>query len=241
LKKLSIITLLILFLLPVHVFAKPATVSAKKDSVSVEGQFKKSFPKSNFESISPTPLKGIYEVYAGNQVYYFIPKEEVIFAGPIVTKDGVNITSDSMMKKTAKKMAGLSLDSALKIGHGKNVVVEFMDPHCFHCREAFKFFSKRQDVTMNIIFLPLSKESAQTIKSILCAKDPAKMFDDIMSGKIDDKTPLSACTDKKVDETVKTHMKLASQVGVGGTPLFYIKGQVINGFDVSAIERLLKE
>lgn len=240
-KKLTIITLLVLFLLPVHVFAKQATVSAKKDSASVEEQFKKNFPKNNFESITPTIIKGIYEVYTGNQLYYFMPKEEVIIAGPIVTKSGVNITSESFMKKTAKKMSNLPLDSALKIGNGKTVVVEFIDPYCYHCRESYKFFSKRQDVTMNVFFFPLSKESANTVKNILCSKDPAKMYDDVMNGKIDNNTKLPACTDKKVDETVKTHMKLASQVGVSGTPLFYIKGQVINGFDVSAIEKLLKE
>jgi protein-disulfide isomerase len=47
--------------------------------------------------------------------------------------------------------------------------------------------------------------------------------------------------DKKVDETVKTHMRLASQIGVRGTPLFYIKGQVVNGFDPPVIEKLLKD
>ena len=52
---------------------------------------------------------------------------------------------------------------------------------------------------------------------------------------------LTICTDKKVDETVKTHMRLASQIGVRGTPLFYIKGQVVDGFDPPVIEKLLKD
>jgi protein-disulfide isomerase len=62
-----------------------------------------------------------------------------------------------------------------------------------------------------------------------------------MNGKLDNNAPLPACTDKKVDETVKTHMRLASQIGVRGTPLFYIKGQVINGFDPTTVEKLLKD
>jgi protein-disulfide isomerase len=36
-------------------------------------------------------------------------------------------------------------------------------------------------------------------------------------------------------------MQLASQIGVSGTPLFYIKGQVVNGFDQPVIEKLLKD
>ena len=240
-KKLTAAILLILFLFPVHVFAKHASVSAKNETVSVEEQFKQSFPKNNFESITPTNVKGIYEIYTGNQLYYYMPKEEIILYGSLVSKNGVNITRESYMKKTALKMAKLPLDSALKVGSGKTAIVEFMDPNCYHCRQAFKFFSQRQDVTVYVFFFPLSKESGDKIKHILCSKDAVKTFEDVMNGKFDNNAQLTACTDKKVDETVKTHMQLASQVGVRGTPLFYIKGQVIDGFDAAAVEKLLKD
>lgn len=229
-KKLTAVFLLILFIFPVWAFAKNSPI---------EEQFKKSFPKNNFESITPTAVKGVYEVYTGNQLYYYLPKDDVILYGTIVSKNGVNITRESYLKKVAQKMAKLPLDSALKIGNGKTVVVEFMDPNCYHCRQAYKFFSQRKDVTLNILFFPLSKESADKIKHILCSKDVLKTYDDAMNGKLDNNAQLTACTDKKVDETVKAHMQLASQVGVRGTPLFYIKGQVVDGFDVSAIEKLL--
>ena len=107
--------------------------------------------------------------------------------------------------------------------------------------QAYKFFSQRQDVTLYVFFFPLSKESGDKIKHILCSKEPLKTYDDVMNGKIDNKTPLAVCTDKKVDDTAKTHMQLASQIGLRGTPLFYIKGQVVDGFDAIAIEKLLKD
>jgi len=214
------------------VFAKDLPVAEK---------FKKSFPKNNFESITPTAIKGVYEVYTGNQIYYYMPKDDVILYGSLISKDGINITRESSMKKMAQKMAKLPLDSALKIGNGKTTVVEFMDPNCYHCRQAYKFFSQRQDVTLYVFFFPLSKESGDKIKNILCSKDVSKTYDDVMNGKLDNNALLPACTDKKVDETVKTHMRLASQIGVRGTPLFYIKGQVFDGFEPSAIEKLLKD
>ena len=230
-KKLTATILCVLFLFPICVFAKDIPVAEK---------FKKSFPKNNFESITPTAIKGVYEVYTGNQIYYYMPKDDVIIYGPLISKDGVNITRESSLKKMAQKMASLPLDSALKIGNGKTAVVEFMDPNCFHCRQAYKFFSQRQDVTLYVFFFPLSKESGDKIKNILCSKDVSKTYDDVMSGKLDN-TQLAACTDKKVDETVKTHMRLASQIGIRGTPLFYIKGQVLDGFEPSAIEKILKD
>jgi thiol:disulfide interchange protein DsbC len=231
-KKFTATLLFILFLFPTFAFAK---------NLSVEEQFKKSFPKNNFESITPTAIKGVYEIYTGNQLYYYMPKGDVIIYGSLVSKNGVNITRESYSKKMAQKMAKLPLDSALKIGNGKTTVVEFMDPDCYHCRQAYKFFSQRQDVTLYVFFFPLSKESGDKIKHILCSKDVLKTYDDAVTGKLDNKSPLNICVDKKVDETVKTHLQLASQIGVRGTPLFYIKGQTVDGFDLPVIEKILKE
>jgi thiol:disulfide interchange protein DsbC len=235
-KKLTVAILCVLFLFPTYVFAKKAP-----PLVSPVENFKKDFPKNNFESITPTAIKEVYEVYTGNQIYYYMPKDGVILYGSLITKDGINITRESYLKKTAQKMVNLPLDSALKIGNGKTAVVEFMDPNCYHCRQAYKFFSQRQDVTLYVFFFPLSKESGDKIKHILCSKDAVKTYDDVVSGKLDRNAALPVCTDKKVDETVKMHMRLASQVGVKGTPLFYIKGQVIDGFDSPTIEKLIKD
>jgi thiol:disulfide interchange protein DsbC len=232
-KKLTVTIFCVLFLFSSCVFAKDLPVAEK---------FKKSFPKINFESITPTDIKGVYEVYTGNQIYYYMPKNEVILYGSLISKDGIDITRESYKKKMAQKMAKLSLDSALKIGNGKTAVVEFMDPNCYHCRQAYKFFSQRKDVTLYVFFFPLSKESGDKIKHILCSKDMPKTYDDVLNGKFDNNNALlNICTDKKVDETVKTHLQLASQVGVRGTPLFYIKGQVVDGFDPPVIEKILKD
>ena len=211
-KKLTATILCILFLFPTFVFAKKVI-----PVVSPIEKFKKSFPKNNFESITPTAINGVYEVYTGNQIYYYMPKDDVIIYGPLISKDGVNITRESSLKKMAQKMASLPLDSALKIGNGKTTVVEFIDPNCHFCRESYKFFTQHKDVTIYAFFFPLSKESADKTKYILCSKDVAKAYDDALSGKLDN-TQLTACTDKKVDETVKAHMKFASQIGLRGTP-----------------------
>jgi thiol:disulfide interchange protein DsbC len=231
-KKLFVTLLCILFLVPAF---------ASAENSSPEEKFKKSFPNNKFESINPTSVKGMYEVYTGNQIYYYMPEAEVLIYGSIISKDGINITRESNVSKIAKKMAILPLDNAFKIGDGKITVVEFMDPDCSHCRQAYNFFSKRKDVTLYIFFFPIFQDSNKKIKHILCAKDKLKTYEDYMAGKFDNNVPLNICTDKKVDETIKTHLRLASQTGIRGTPLFYIKGHVIDGFEASAIEKLLKD
>ena len=231
-KKLAVSVLCLLLIIPVCAVAK---------NLKPEEKFKKSFPKNNFESIKPTSIKGLYEVYTGNQIYYYMPEAEVIIYGSIISKDGINITRESNLKKIAAKMTNLNLDSALKIGNGKTTVIEFMDPDCYHCRQAYNFFSVRQDVTIHILFLPLSQSSERKIRHILCAQDKLKMFEDVLTGKFDNNAALNICTDKKVDEIIRTHMRLASQTGIRATPLFFIKGQVVDGFEKATIEKLLKD
>ncbi len=93
-KKLTATLLFVAFLFPLCVFAADTLVADK---------FKKSFPKNNFESITPTTIKGLYEVYNGSQIYYYMPKDDVIFYGNLITKDGKNLTRDSNAKKLRKK------------------------------------------------------------------------------------------------------------------------------------------
>lgn len=227
-KKISAI-IFCLFFLTTAVYAKD----------TIEDQFKKSFPSNAFESITPTVIDGIYEVYAGNQLYYYMPKDDILIYGSLVSKNGINITRESFLEKMSARMAKLPLEGALKIGSGKTRVVEFIDVNCYYCRESHKFFSKRKDTTSYVFFFPLSKDSHDKIKHILCSKDPVKTYGDVMSGKLDNAADLRICPDAKVEETIRSHVQLATDVGLQGTPLFYIKGRVIDGFDLPEIEKLL--
>lgn len=231
-KKLIITILCFLFILP---------ACAGAEDASPEEAFKKSFPNNTFESISPTSIKGMYEVYTGNQIYYFLPEAEVIIHGNIISKDGKNLTRQSNLKKMALKMAALPLEHALKIGNGKTAVIEFTDPNCPYCRQAFHFFSQRKDVTIYVFLIPLSQDSERKIRHILCSKDRLKTYEDVMTGKLDNKTQLNICNDKKAEEVMITHRRLASQSGVRATPLFFIKEQVVDGFEKTIIENLLNE
>ena len=116
-------------LIAVVMIALLAPGCASSQKFSVEEQFKKRFPKNTYEPFSETSLKGVYEVYNGKQVYYYLPVNDVLLLGSIVTKDGKNLTQESNSKKMAARLASLPLDKALKIGNGKTTVVEFIDPN----------------------------------------------------------------------------------------------------------------
>ncbi|HOD31425.1 MAG TPA: DsbC family protein, partial [Smithellaceae bacterium] len=215
--------------------------SSDAGNLSVDEAFKKIFPQHKFESISPTSIKGVYEVYTGNQIYYFMPEAEVVITGNIITKDGVNLTRESNSKKMAAKMAKLPLESALKIGKGKTTVIEFTDPNCPYCRQAFQYFAARKDVTVYVFLIPLSHDSERKIRHIICSENKVKTYEDVMSGKLDKNAPLNICNDKKADDMIKTHRELASQAGIRATPTFHLKGNAIDGFEKDIIDNLLNQ
>lgn len=230
-KKVLIIIAGILFLLP-------GCSSAEK--LSPEDQYKKSFGRFPYESFSKTSVPGVYEVYDGRQVYYYLPDGDVIMVGPMISKEGKNLSEESTAKKMASKMNNLPLDQALKIGNGKIKVVEFIDPNCHYCKLSFNFFNARKkDVTMYVFFHPLSDDSRNKIRHILCSKNREQAYDDVLGGK--PVATLNSCTDKDVETIIQNHQQVSQKVGVRATPLFYIKGQAIPGFDQPAIEKLLAE
>ncbi len=232
-KKLAMILLSVFFFFP---------ACSSLQTISPEEQFKNNYPQHTYETFAPTSIKGIYEVYNGRQVYYYLPEGDFLLLGNIISKDGKNLTQESNAKRMAAKLVNLPLDKALKIGNGKTIIVEFIDPNCHYCRLSFNFLNKlKNDFTIYAFFFPLSQDSERKIRHIFCAKDKAKAYEDVLSGKLDGSAQLNLCNNEEAEDMMKTNKQIGAQIGIQATPLFYIKGKVVNGFDQPAIEKLLKD
>jgi thiol:disulfide interchange protein DsbC len=207
-----------------------------------EESLKNNFPKIKVKTINPTQINGIYEVVTTTgEIIYYSPQAECVISGNIFTKDMKNITYERKMELLAQKMKKVPMEKAIKVGNGTTSVIEFTDPDCPYCRKAFDFFSKRTDVTEYIFFLPLPMHPNAKDKAryVLCSKDRAKAFKEAMSGKLDD-MKFKKCKDTKAaDEIIGNYESIAREAGIRGTPFFFIKGQVITGANIPAIEKIL--
>jgi thiol:disulfide interchange protein DsbC len=209
---------------------------------TVEETFKKTFPKISFDSISPTDIKGIYEVVVGMDIGYFAPEQGYLIIGDIRDKDMVSITGkrkQALMAEAAKK---LPLDKAVKIGNGKSTVIEITDPDCPYCRRGYEFLSKKSDITKYVFFMPLPMhpDAENKSKYILCSEDKAKAYGEAMSGKLDDKK-YTVCKKQEVDDLIKIHKEAAQKLGVSGTPFFIVNGKVVQGAAEAQIDEALKQ
>ncbi len=213
---------------------------AAQSETEVRQILAKTFPGIKVGEIRGSDIPGLYEVEAGSNIIYFYPEKGLLVFGEIWTKDGKNVTAEKKMQLAAAKLKDVPLDKAVKIGNGRNKVIEFTDPDCPYCRKAAAFFKGRDDVTLYVFFfpLPIHKDAEAHARYVLCAADKAHALEEVMSGQLDGKGA-PACPDKKVDALLREHMDLGTKLGVRATPAFWINGQYVAGANIPAIEGLL--
>jgi thiol:disulfide interchange protein DsbC len=200
------------------------------------------FPNLSIDGFAPSPVEGIFEVTAGNQIFYFSP-QGYLFFGEVWSKEGMNLTSERREQLAAEAIRKLPLDRAVKIGHGSTTVIEFTDPDCPFCRKTDDFLSKRTDVTRYVFLFPLTKihpEAAAKSKLILCSDDPGKTLHEVISGKFDGK-PITLPDACDGDRKLQDHIDLGGKLGVRGTPALWINGKPVSGADLQRIAALIDQ
>jgi thiol:disulfide interchange protein DsbC len=157
-----------------------------------------------------------------------------------MTRDGKNLTQERSLEILTRNLKEAPLPKALKIGSGPHTVIEITDPDCSYCRQASAYLSGRNDVTRYVFLFPLAmhKDAEAKARYIFCAADQAKAYEEAMTGKLDD-MKFKPCQDAAADTLLKTHQEIGARIGVTGTPLFLIDGQVVGGADIPMMEKIL--
>ena len=134
----------------------------------------------------------------------------------------------------------LNLDKAVKVGSGKTMVIEFTDPDCPFCRKAETYFQNKPGVTRYIFFIPLPSHPASKgkVQYILSARDKARAYQEVLSGRFDG-SKLARITPEGV-ALQKEHLEIAKSNKMSSTPTFMIYGRIITGFDQPKLDPLLK-
>ncbi len=189
------------------------------------------------QRIIKTPyLGGLYEIYAGGQLFYSDEKGSVFVFGPLVDgKTHRNITAE-------QQLALLPLQDAIKRvngngGNGKRTLITFEDPNCGYCKKLTKELVNLKDATVYTFLVPiLSEDSLVKSKKIWCEPDRLKAFDDRM---VNGKAPAGS---DNCANPLERNSKLAQGLGVSGTPaIFFPNGERVPGYmPLDKIEKALK-
>ena len=207
-----------------------ASTVAGASEATVKAALLKKYPDVPIESVTKTPLAGIYEVYSNGQMIYTDEKAAFLFvnANMIDTDRKTNLTEERMSKMTAIKFDQLPLNLAFKKvkGKGTRKLAYFADPNCGYCRKIEQDMAKLNDVTIFVFLYPvLGPDSLEKSKSVWCSKDRVKAWDDQMLNGIAPTAP-GTCDTTAIDKTVA----FGKQKNITGTPtLFFVDGQRVPG------------
>lgn len=220
-------------------FAQTNT-EAKITEAKIMEKFKKAFPKVNAEALRKTDIDGMYEIIIPGRILYYFPEKDYMFAGAIWTAAGKNLTEERASEIATEKLKNVPLEKALKIGNGKNIVIEFTDPDCPFCRDASKFLSAHGNITRFVFFvpLPIHKNAEQKVRYVFSSKDKEKAYEEAMTGKLDS-MKFEVSHDEKVERLLNEHKQISAKIGINSTPQFWINGRHVSGANMPLIKSLL--
>ena len=197
---------------------------------------------SKIDEVAKTPMNGLYEVRVNDsEIFYTDAEGNFLLQGVLIdTKARRNLTEERTEKLNAIDFAALPIKDAFTIvrGNGKRKMAVFEDPNCGYCKRFERDLQKVSDVTIYMFLYPiLGPDSTDKSKSIWCAKDKARAWQDHMVR--DQAVTKATCDSAAVDRNVDFGRKHK----ITGTPtLFFADGSRVPGAIASAqVEKFLTD
>ncbi|WP_313080615.1 bifunctional protein-disulfide isomerase/oxidoreductase DsbC [Atlantibacter sp.] len=191
---------------------------------------KQSLAKLGVQSadIQASPVSGLKTVLTSSGVLYVTEDGKHIIQGPLYDVSGsspVNVTNKLLMGKLVQLEKEMIV---YKAPQEKHVITVFTDITCGYCHKLHEEMKDYNALGITVRYLAFPRQGIQSqaekdMKSIWCAKDRNKAFDDAMSGK---SVPAASC-----DIDIADHYALGVQFGVTGTPAIVLSnGYVVPGY-----------
>ncbi len=194
------------------------------------------------EEVSKTPMPGLYEVRVnGNEIFYTDGEGQYMIQGNLWdTRQRRDLTEERVQKLNAVAFDALPLKDAFTIvrGNGKRKLAVFDDPNCGYCKRFERDMQKVTDVTVYMFLYPiLGPESTEKSKNIWCAKDKARVWQDLMVK--DQPVAPGNCDASALARNVEFGKKLR----ITGTPtLIFADGSRVPGaVSAQQVEKMLSE
>ncbi len=194
-------------------------------------------PDLPITSISESVLPGIYELVSDAQIYYLSPDARFMLEGSIIDlQNKVNVSE--------QRRGGLQLALIDKMPEDQMVVFNneagdadrwitvFTDTDCGFCQKLHQEINAITDADIRVRYLMfpragMQSASASELESVWCAADQQEAMTIAKTGgRVEDAT---------CENPIQSHVNLATQVGLRGTPLIYLDdGTKIPGYRPAA-------
>lgn len=212
-----------------------ADASPSFDKPAIEEAIRKALPNTNITSVEATPIDGLVEVVAGNNVLYADPTGRYLLVGNLYDMHiATDLTTARKARLHAIQWSSLPMDTVIKLSKpGAPKMAVFYDPDCPWCRKLHQQLSEQQEIEVYTVLYPvegLHPEAKRKSAEILCAPNPREALNRMTEGKSLSSKPTQACMDKAL-ESLEGVVTFARDNGIQGTPTLIAEdGRVRAGF-----------
>ena len=163
-----------------------AGMAAMADDATIRKNLGERIPQfQKIDEITKSVMPGLFEIRVnGTEIFYTDSEGNFLIQGSLIdTKQRRNLTEERVDKLTAVAFDSLPVKDAFTIvrGNGKRKLAVFEDPNCGYCKRFERDLQKVDNVTISMFLYPiLSADSGEKSKSVWCAKDKARAWQDYM-------------------------------------------------------------
>lgn len=202
------------------------------------------FPTVRIEAIEASPVPGLYQVIAGDQVAYADASGQHMIVGRMMdTQSRHDLSADALDSYYSVDFKSLPFNEAIRIvkGNGERKIALFADPDCPYCRQLEQNMQSMTNITVYLFLFPLEQvhpHATKDAKAVWCSPDRASAWTNWMLNQ----TPIpggGSCAD---DPIQKIHA-LADSLHIHATPTFFLQnGKRVGGvIPVAQIEHLMAQ
>ncbi|RML42576.1 Protein-disulfide isomerase [Pseudomonas syringae pv. ribicola] len=191
------------------------------------------------ESISPSPLNGLYEVkLKGGRVLYASADGQFVVQGYLFqVQNGkpVNLTEKTERLAISKTINAIPLSDMVvypAVGETKSHITVFTDTTCPYCHKLHEEVAQLNKMGVEVRYMAFPRQGLgspgdEQLQAVWCSKDRKSAMDRMVDGK-----DIKAA---KCDNPVSKQYEIGQSIGVNGTPAIVLAdGQVIPGYQPAA-------
>jgi len=223
---------LFLLLLPVLGVASAAPAPAPQSApTSIASAVKSLNPQADVTQVSGTPIAGLKEVRAGNEIVYMSEDGKYLFAGDLIeVASRENLTEVARSSTRAKALSSSNRQEHIVYGPAKNEkkVYVFTDTSCPYCTRFHEEVPKLVAAGITVEYLAWPRGGPRSpafanMQSVWCSKDRNAAYDKVIQGA---DLPMESC-----EHTMQAQYELGVDLNVQGTPaVFAANGTQLGGY-----------
>lgn len=219
-------------LISLSVISLAAFADSDEQANKIKAKLTESFPTHVPDSVSKSPVEGLYEAVYGTQVIYVTDDARYIIQGVVMDLDDGNKDLTEVASSRARKKFMTKVNEQESISFGaekpKHTITVFTDIDCGYCRKLHNEMDQYASYGIKVNYLLFPRNGLQSASysksvSVWCSDDREDALTRAKNG--------AQMAPENCDNPIAEHFNIGQQVGVTGTPaVLTANGDLMPGY-----------